>query len=172
MKKLTIMTVFILAGCQQVETPAAPINVINVPASDAADSLDFTKLPAGFPILAEMELSKAPQNCGLSKANPVSEATRYVFTYQGMDEVSREPLYQVGINGVVRTVKQTGVADRKTRKVRYYKTIDAPEVEIMVGIKLEDDIYTGILGRIKAWDEDTPLMCGYNRIEVLGDCEL
>ena len=69
MKKLTIMTVFILAGCQQVETPAAPINVINVPASDAADSLDFTKLPAGFPILAEMELSKAPQNCGLSKAN-------------------------------------------------------------------------------------------------------
>ena len=35
-----------------------------------------------------------------------------------------------------------------------------------------DGGHKGIVGRIKAWDAGVPLMCGYNRVEVVGDCDL
>ena len=106
-------------------------------------------------------------------AKPTPDS-HYVFTYQGKDEATKEPLYQVGITGVLRTVKQSGSADRGQNKIRYFKTIDAPEVEIMVAIEPGEDAsqVTGTVGRIKAWDGDIPLMCAYNRISVAGDCEL
>ncbi len=178
---LAVVTTF--AGCQQSSTALEPITVLAAPASDDAETLDLTKLRDGFPIIAEMVLPAKPARCGLSKANrfgaeanaPAQDfASRYVFSYQGVDEATGEPLYRVGINGVVRTVKQSGSADRDQKKVRYYKTIDAPEVEVLVAIESggNDTKFTGIVGRIKAWDAGVPLMCGYNRIEVVGDCDL
>ena len=171
MKASALLAAFWLVGCQQASSTDDSVTVINVPASDGAEALDYTALPDGFPILAEMKMSVLPEKCGLSKANPSTDDTRYIFTFQGLDD-TQEPLYQVGINGVVRTVKQSGAADRKTKTVRYFKTIDAPDVEIMVQIETDGDIQKGIVGRIKAWDRDMPLMCGYNRIEVVGDCIL
>ena len=73
---------------------------------------------------------------------------------------------------MLRTVKQSGEADMDDKKVRYYKTIDAPEVEIMVVLEAEGSQDKSIIGRVKAWDAGVPLMCAYNRIEVVGDCDL
>jgi len=42
----------------------------------------------------------------------------------------------------------------------------------MVVLEQEGNRDKSIIGRIKAWDADVPLMCAYNRIEVVGDCDL
>ena len=176
MKKLSILTLILAAACQSSADSSVPFNIINEPASDAAETLDLTKLPEGFPIIGEIELSATPKRCGLSKANRTVTTegenydTRYVFTAQ--DNASETGLYQLGVNGVLRTVKQSGEADMDDKKVRYYKTIDAPEVEIMVVLEAEDSQDKSIIGRVKAWDAGVPLMCAYNRIEVVGDCDL
>jgi len=81
-------------------------------------------------------------------------------------------LTQVGINGAVRTFKQSDAADMEARKVRYFKTVDAPEVEIQVVLETSDSPQKSIIGRVKAWDAGVPLMCAYNRVEVAGDCDL
>jgi len=118
-----------------------------------------------------MALPAAPKGCGLSKLNqPAGTSdidTRYVFTSGGSDG-----LYQVGINGAVRTFKQPDAADMEARKVRYFKTVDAPEVEIQVVLETSDSPQKSIIGRVKAWDAGVPLMCAYNRVEVAGDCDL
>ena len=190
MKKISVLTLLFVAACQPststsssssaaVTSPANiqsnKISVFNVPASDA-ETLDFTKLPEGFPIIAEVNLPAAPQGCRLSKANrfdlaggkSVNYDSRYVFTS------SEDPdTYQLGITGALRTVKQSGSANLEGKKVRYFKTVDGPEVEILVETSLgEDGRQKGIVGRIKAWDAGVPLMCGYNRVEVVGDCDL
>jgi len=174
MKKLSIMALLAVAACQPSSTISSSVTVLNMPASDAADSLDFTKLPDGFPVIAEMVLPVAPARCGLSKLNRMDKEQnvegRHVFTYQG--EEGGQPLYQVGINGVVRTFTPTDAADMDAKKVRYFKTVDAPEVEIMVVLEAEGSTQNSILGRVKAWDAGVPLMCAYNRIEVEGDCDL
>ena len=182
-KQFSVLAFVLLAACQPSVSSTAPIAVLNAPASDDAESLDRTKLPAGFPILAEMVLPTKPAQCGLSKStregssSAVSGETyegRYVFTYKGVDEATNEPLYQVGVNGVLRTVKQSGSADRGAKTIRYFKTVDAPEVEVMVAIEPNGDNgdVIGTFGRIKAWDGDAPLMCAYNIIQVAGDCDL
>jgi hypothetical protein len=173
MKKFIAIAVLALASCQASDVSTMPTQIFTAPASDAAESLDLTKLPEGFPIIGEIKLPTAPARCALSKANRTvirdgeSYEGRYVFTSQ-MDE----GLYQLGVNGVLRTVKQSGAADMDDKKVRYYKTIDAPEVEIMVVLEQEGNRDESIIGRIKAWDADVPLLCAYNRIEVVGDCDL
>jgi len=90
------------------------------------------------------------------------------------DKENDAPYYQIAVNGALRTVKESGRADTETQTVRYFKTIDTPTVEVMVAIEPSEDgtQKKGIFGRIKAWDADLPLMCGYNRIEVIGDCDL
>jgi len=174
MKKFSVIALMLLSACQASSNSSAPINVINASASDAAESLDLTKLPEGFPIIGEIELPITPKRCGLSKANRFNAVegeaydSRYVFTSNASDT----ELYQLGVNGVLRTVKQSGVADMDDKKVRYYKTVDAPEVEIMVVIEPEGSQNKSIVGRVKAWDAGVPLMCAYNRIEVVGDCAL
>lgn len=165
----------VLAACQQ---SGSSIVVFDTPASDAADSLDLSKLPEGFPVIAEMGITPAPKRCGLTKAKRTLEAeegenfdSRYVFAFHG-DETGSNPHYNVGINGVVRSFAPSGTADMDEKKVRYFKTIDAPEVEIMVVLEAEGSSQNSIVGRIKAWDAGLPLMCAYNRIEVKGDCDL
>ena len=176
MKKVSILAFILVAACQPSTDSSIPFNIINAPASDAAESLDLTKLPEGFPIIGEIELSATPKRCGLSKANRtvVTEGenydSRYVFTAQ--NSAAESGLYQLGVNGVLRTVKQSGEADMEDKKVRYYKTVDAPEVEIMVVLEAEGSQQKSIIGRVKAWDAGVPLMCAYNRIEVVGDCDL
>jgi len=176
MKKISvIIALLFVTACQASPDTSSPtasaITVLNAPASDAADSLDFSKLPADFPVIAEMALLAAPKGCGLSKLNRAAGTsdidTRYVFTSSGADG-----LYQVGINGAVRTFKQSETADMETKKVRYFKTVDAPEVEIQVVLETSDSPQKSIVGRVKAWDAGVPLMCAYNRIEVEGDCDL
>jgi len=172
MKKLSIMALIMAAACQPASQSAAPI-IFSAPASDDAETLDFTKLADGFPVIAEMGLSTAPKGCALSKANRFDAKDgenydqRYVFTAQSGG------LYQLGINGTLRTLKPSEAADMETTKVRYFKTIDGPEVEIQVSLETaEDGSEKGIVGRVKAWDAGVPLMCGYNRVEVVGDCDL
>lgn len=183
MKKVSILALLLVAACQpsssSSDTSTANIqsnkvSVFNVPASDDAETLDFTKLPEGFPVIAEVNLPTAPKGCRLSKANrfdAVSGAnydSRYVFTSSGDPNT-----YQLGITGALRTVKQSGSADIEGKKIRYFKTVEGPEVEILVETSRGDDgRQMGVVGRIKAWDAGVPLMCGYNRVEVVGDCDL
>jgi len=79
------------------------------------------------------------------------------------------------INLVLRAIYALSnkAARRIGKKVRYFKTVSGPEVEIQVVTEpTPDGGHKGIVGRIKAWDADVPLMCGYNRVEVVGDCDL
>jgi len=169
MKKLSILAIIALAACQGAD---AHISVVNAPAADSAETLDYTKLPEGFPVIAEIDLPHKPKGCGLSKISPTSDSgSRYVFTSAGKD-ASGAPLYQLGVTGQLRTVIQTGADDMAGEAVRYFKTVDGKEVEILVSIKPDGDGHKGIVGRIKAWDSGVPLMCGYNRVEVAGDCDL
>ena len=176
MRKIISVTAFVLlSACQANTNNVLPVTVMDVPASDAADSLDFSNLPDGFPVIAEMKLSSTPSRCGLSKLNRFAQASqnssdRYVFTYQGED--GGVPIYQVGINGVVRSFKQSEAADMHSKKVRYFKTVDAPEVEIQIVLEPDGSSQKSTLARVKAWDNGLALMCAYNRIEVTGDCDL
>jgi len=177
MKKFSILALIMVAACQPSSNHIAPITVFDAPASDDAETLDFTRLPESFPVIAEMNLPTAPKGCGLSKANRFDAKagenydSRYVFALQkGRAE---EDLYQLGVNGTVRMLKQTNAADMDAKKVRYFKSVDGPEVEVQVSLEtLADGTEKGIVGRIKAWDSGLPLMCGYNRIEVIGNCDL
>ena len=192
MKKISIFALLLTAACQQSTAPQAPapaatpqiqvtkapalIKIIAGPASDDAESLDLTLLEEGFPILGEIELTAAPKGCALSKANRFTPARpgetfdgRYVFTSYGDAEQS---VFQIGINGELRTFKQTDATDMETKKVRYFKTLEGPEVEIQVVLENDGTGQKGTVGRVKAWDSGIPLMCGYNRIEVIGDCYL
>jgi len=182
MKKISILAFLYIAACQPSShsTPQSSssvnLTVFNAPASDDIETLDLTKLPDGFPIIGEIDISTPPKGCRLSKANrfmPAGETSdknydsRYVFTSSGEDT------YQLGITGNLRMVKQSGSADMGGKKVRYFKTVSEPEVEIQVVTEpTADGGHKGIVGRIKAWDAGIPLMCGYNRIEVVGDCDL
>ena len=120
MNKLSILGLFALAACQPA-SQSLPI-VFNSPASDDAQTLDYSKLPEGFPVIGELGLSKAPKGCALSKANrfnPIKGEDydrRYVFTAQ------KGGLYQIGINGVVRPLRSSDAADMTDKKVRYFKT--------------------------------------------------
>lgn len=161
-KKISILSITLFAACQQA---AAPIVVYDTPASDAAEELDFSKLPDGFPVIAEMSISVPPKSCGLQKAEKNSNAS-YIFVSDGDDK------FNVGINGVVRQFKPTKTADMGAKKVRFFKTIEGPEVEVMVVLEPEGSRDKSMIGRVKAWDQDLPLLCAYNRIEVEGDCDL
>lgn len=168
-KAILVITFGLLSACQASST--LPITVIDAPASDAADSLDFSKLPDGFPVIAEMKLTSAPTRCGLSKLNRSSDiADRYVFTYQGED--SGMSVYNIGINGVVRRFKPSETKDLSSKRVRYFKSIDAPEVEVQIVLEPDSSSQKSTLARVKAWDNGLALMCAYNRIEVTGDCDL
>ena len=172
MKKLSILGLFTLAACQPAVQTSAPV-IINSPASDDAQSLDYSNLPEDFPIIAEVCLSSAPTGCALSKANRFDAKegenydNRYVFTAQ------KDGGYQIVVNGTLRTLKQSDAADMTDKKVRYFKTANAPEVEVQVVTEtLADGSEKGTVSRVKAWDTDVPLICAYNRVEVIGDCDL
>ena len=193
MRKISILALMLTVACQQstarqASAPQAappqiqaakvhaPIRVIAGPASDDAESLDLTLLEEGFPILGEIELAAAPKGCALSKANRFTPARpgetfddRYVFTSHGGEGQS---VFQIGINGELRTFKQTDATDMETKKVRYFKTLEGPEVEVQVVLENDGLGHKGTVGRVKAWESGIPLMCGYNRIEVIGDCDL
>ena len=178
MKKILIFALCLVGFSQPAMAQSAPATVINAPASDNADSFDPTRLPKNFPIIGEMELAVSPTGCGLSKSKRLSAeegqdySSRYVFT-QLENDGSDEALYQLGVAGELRTFKPSGAADMEAKQVRYFKTIDGPDVEVMVAIETDEQGQeTGIVGRIKAWDADLPLMCAYNRIEVVGNCDL
>lgn len=174
MKHTAILAALLLAACQPSasETLAPQMSVINAPASDDSETLDLTLLPEGFPIIGEIKSSTIPAGCALSKAarHGAHEGTdyndRYVFTK------SADGNYQIGINGELRTLRQSGAADYETNVIRYFKTLEGDEVEIMVSYSDSDDGLSGIVGRVKAWDDDLPLMCGYNRIQITGECDL
>ena len=53
MKKLSILMLILAAACQSSADSSVPFNIINEPASDAAETLDLTKLPEGFPIIGD-----------------------------------------------------------------------------------------------------------------------
>jgi len=170
------VAILFIASCQtpiEGDSNLSSITVVDAPASDSAASLDFSKLPDGFPILAEMVLPEAPKNCGLSKLTRADTSTsdtnlHYVFSSQS-DE---DGLYHIGINQLVRTLKQYDAADMGTKKIRYFKTVDAPEVEIQLVLESEGSTQKSTLSRVKAWDADLPLVCAYNMIEVVGHCDL
>ena len=177
MKKLSILAVMLLAACQpsssdsNTKTGALDITAINAPASDDVETLDMSLLPEGFPIIGEMQSAARPAGCALSKANrqageQADYDARYVFAKRADGD------YQLGINGELRTVRQSGAADTDATIIRYFKTIDGEEVEVLVSYSQTDEGLTGIVGRIKAWDADLPLMCGYNRIQITGECDL
>ena len=170
-KTILIIAFGFLSACQ---ANTSPITVLDVPASDAAESLDFSKLAEGFPVIAEMKLTSAPTRCGLSKINRSSYAgnftDHYVFAYQGVD--AGIPIYNIGINGVVRSFKQSDVEDVDSKRVRYFKSIDDPEVEVQIVLEPAGSSQKSTLARVKAWDNGLALMCAYNRIEVTGDCDL
>lgn len=182
MKHLVIAGFFALAACQsqtgQSQTNmSTPKTIFTAPASDDAASLDLTKLPSGFPIISELGVEAAPMGCALSKANRfdakpgVSYDLRYVLTALG--DGTEGGLYQIAVNGSARTLQQTNATDMTNKKIRYFKTVEGPEVEIQLTLEsLTDGTEKGTIGRIKAWDGDLPLMCGYNRIEVVGNCDL
>ena len=178
MKKLSIVSLVFLAACQQASAPAAVniaevITVLDVPASEAADSVAVSRLPEGFPLIAEMQISETPKHCGLSKTHSAQTTDpRFVFTFKDIDEATGDALYQIGVNGRVRTLKETKASDNGERKIRFFKTVDAPEVEIMVTLEADGSPQSSVVGRVKAWDGGFPLMCAYNRIEVQGDCDL
>lgn len=172
MKKLSIMVLFALAACQPASQTVAPV-IFNNPASDDVQSLDYSKLPEGFPVIGEIGLSVAPKGCALSKANrfnPIEGENydeRYVFTS------TKGGLYQIGINGVLRALMPSDAADMTDKRVRYFKTVDGPEVEIQIVTEtITDGSEKGTVSRIKAWDAGLPLICAYNRVEVIGDCDL
>ena len=184
MKKLLMSSLVIAAsyGTVQAQDKAA-VTALMGPASDSAADLNYTRLPKGFPVIGEMKHAVAPTSCGLSKVNrPLSNTETslndfsdlFVFASLASDKENDAPYYQIAVNGALRTVKESGRADTETQTVRYFKTIDTPTVEVMVAIEPSEDgtQKKGIFGRIKAWDADLPLMCGYNRIEVIGDCDL
>jgi hypothetical protein len=172
MKKISIMVLAALAACQASTDVSAPV-IINSPASDDAASLDYSKLPDGFPVIGEMKLAQAPNGCALSKANRFeakdgeSYADRYVFTAQ------KDGLYQIGVNGVLRNLKPSQATDMADKKVRYFKTVDGSNVEVqLVTETLPDGSEKGTVSRVKAWDDGFALICAYNRVEVIGDCDL
>ena len=174
MKKLSIVSFAFLAACQQASAPSA-VNVFTIvdgPASDAAQGVDMSTLPDGFPLIAEMRISETPKHCGLSKSISSEAAnSRFVFAFSKTDAAG-EPLYQIGVNGRVRVLRATKASDNSDRKIRFFKTVDAPEVEIMVTLEANGSSQSSVVGRVKAWDDDFPLMCALNRIEVQGDCDL
>lgn len=183
---LSLFGLICLAGCQQSSAPEAVqmpeikkgiLSTFSAPASDTAQTLDFTVLPEGFPVLSEIGVSALPTACALSKLNRYAPAedgesfeNRYVFT--SIDGHPDGDLFYVSINGELRTVKFTHAADTDNRTVRFFKTTEGDEVEVIVSIEADGDQHKGIVGRVKAWDEGTPLMCGYNRIEVIGRCNI
>ena len=178
MKKISIASLVFLAACQQASTTAAVnvaeiITVLDVPASEAANGVEASRLPEGFPLIAEMKTSETPKHCGLSKTSSAQTTDpRFVFAFKDIDEATGAPLYQIGVSGRVRTLKETKASDNGERKIRFFKTVDAPEVEIMVTLEADGSPQSSVVGRVKAWDDGFPLMCAYNRIEVQGDCDL
>ena len=176
MKKISMLGLALLAACQQASSSSAvniaDITVLESPASEAAQGVDISSLPEGFPLLAEMKISQTPKYCGLSKSMSVQTADpHYIFTFYKTDEAGN-PLYQIGVNGQVRTVMETKASDNDERQIRFFKTIDAPEVEVMVTIEADGSSQSSVVGRVKGWDDGYPLMCALNRIEVQGDCDL
>jgi len=152
-----------------------------VPAADNSAELDYTSLEKDFPVLAEMEFNVTPSKCNLFKPISGGDANenglfRYVLTSE-LGSRAAEPYYQVAVNGKIRKLKRTYAKDYGPRKIRYLQTVDTPIVDVLVEIEsLETPVgnirHKGMIGRIKAWDEDTPLLCDYNRIRVEGDCEI
>lgn len=161
--------------------PATFVEATTEPASDNDAALDFSVLPKDFPVLAEMTFSGVPQGCRLYKtanadAALAGGAPSFVFTRQQASSGEGEPLYQVVVNGKKRLLKINYSKDYGTKNIRYLTTIDAPKVDILVDIEPaegRDDVrHKGIVGRIKGWDEDLPLLCDYNRVRVEGDCDI
>ena len=173
-----IVTLAFLVGCQAEkraeEKEARPTFE---PAVTNAAELDFDVLPENFPLLAEMEFDATPKGCRLSKPESGLGRMQYVLTSAQSADIDQELYFQVTVNGAVRTLVQTDNVDYGTKTIRYLKTVDEPIVDVLIDI---DEVETpdgdirhrGIVGRIKAWSEGIPLMCGYNRIEVEGDCEI
>ena len=165
-----LLAVIALTACQP--SSGAQYTAINGPASDDSETLDLTLLPEGFPILGEIQSASAPAGCALSKATRqgahagTSYDDRYVFTARAEGD------YQVGINGELRTVRQTQIADAGENIIRYFKTVDGNEVEVQLAYAKTEDGLKGTVGRVKAWDAGLPLMCAYNRIEITGECDL
>lgn len=183
---LSVLGLVFVAACQQSAAPELVqmpeikkgiLNTFTAPASDDAHTLDYTALPDGFPVISEIGVSAMPASCALSKLNRYSPAeenesfeNRYVFT--SIEDHPEGDVFYVSINGELRTVKATHAADTDDRTVRFFKTTEGDEVEVMVSIEANGDQQKGIVGRVKAWDEGMPLMCGYNRIEVIGRCNI
>ena len=173
-----IITLTVLAACQADKNAAekAARPTFEPAVTNSAD-LDFDVLPEGFPLLAEMEFDATPKGCRLSKPDNGSSRMQYVLTSAQSADIDQELYFQVTVNGAVRTLVQTDNVDNGTKTIRYLKTVDEPIVDVLIDI---DEVETpeggvrhrGIVGRIKAWNEGLPLMCGYNRIEVEGDCDI
>ena len=173
-----IIALSFLAACQaDKEAAEKAARPTFEPAATNSAELDFGALSENFPLLAEMEFDAAPKGCRLSKPESGLDSLQYVLTSAQSTDVDQELYFQATVNGVVRTLVQTDNVDHGTKTIRYLKTIDEPIVDVLIDI---DEVETpegnvrhrGIVGRIKAWNEGLPLMCGYNRIEVEGDCDI
>ena len=173
-----IMALSLLAGCQaDTDAAAKAARPTFEPAATNAAELDFETLPQKFPLIAEMEFETAPKGCRLAKPESGLESLQYVLTSDQSSRADDGLYFQVTVNGEVRTLKQVDNFDSGAKTVRYLKTIDEPFVDVLIDIAtLETPVgdvrQRGIVARIKAWDEGMPLMCGYNRIEVEGDCDI
>ena len=173
-----IISLTLLVGCQAdkgaAERDARPTFV---PAATNSAELDFEDLPQNFPLIAEMKFDKAPKGCRLSKPESGLESLQYVLTQEQSSRAEDGLYFQVTVSGAVRTLKQTQNVDNGTKTIRYLRTIDAPFEDVLIDIDTVDAPsgairQRGVVARIKGWDEGTPLMCDYNRIEVEGDCEI
>ena len=185
MKKLSIiLSLSLLAACQAGDTPIqsqatfAQASATAEPAMDKTPEQDHASLPENFPILREMSFTSAPKGCRLAKpaAFKAGGDIDYVFTSNQNPEMD-SGYYQVAVNGDIRTIMQTKVLDTDAKKIRYFKTVDEPIVELYVEtealVSPEGDIrHTGTVSRIKAWDEEFPILCHYAFIPVKGDCDL
>lgn len=188
---IVILSLMTLTACQASEKSNAgaekpdvfvEARATLVPAADDRENLDYTVLPDGFPIVAEMDFNVVPSQCHLFRPESGGKADekgmfRYVLTSE-LGSLAEDNLFQIAMNGKIRTLKQTYAMDSGPKKTRYLQTFDDdPLVEMLVELEtLETPIgdvhHKGLIGRIKAWDEEIPLLCGYNRIRVEGDCDL
>lgn len=173
-----ILGIILLAGCQgEGAIDREPAKPTFEPAATNHAELDFDVLPRNFPLLAEMKFEDVPVGCRLSKPESGAESLQYVLTADQSSRADDGLYFQVTVNGDIRTLKQTQNVDNGTKIIRYLKTVDEPVVDVLIDIDRFETPegavrHKGVVARIKAWDEGTPLMCGYNRVEVEGDCDI
>lgn len=182
-----ILSFSLLAACQAGDVPIKSANAsafveasaTDTPAMDSTADVNHATMPATVPVLNEMIFANAPKGCRLAKPAELEAASGeldYVFT-SNQDPAMDSSYFQVAVDGKIRTLKTTYEENIDARKIRYLRSIDTPILDVFVEtenlITPAGDIrQKGLVSRIKAWDEEMPILCHYAMIPVQGNCDL